>query len=49
MLAENNTIIASRLSSFQLHNTSALENMLAAHNEKIQECSIEDSELSDYF
>jgi hypothetical protein len=23
--------------------------MLAAHNEKIQECSIEDSELSDYF
>jgi len=49
MLSENNPIIASRLSSFQLHNTSALENMLASHNEKIQECSIEDSELSNYF
>lgn len=49
MLSENNPIIASKLSSFQLHNTSALENMLASHTENIQECSIEDSELSDYF
>jgi hypothetical protein len=49
MLSDNNPIIASKLSSFQLHNTTALENRLASHNEKIQECSIEDSELSDYF
>lgn len=49
MLSDNNPIIASKLSSFQLYNTTALENMLASHNEKIQECSIEDSELSDYF
>lgn len=48
-LSSNNPVIAERLSSFQEFNTTALEKMLASYNEQIQECSIEDSELSWYF